>query len=461
MADRIQMRRDIAANWINANPTLAQGEFGIETDTDRVKIGNGIDDWSSLPYSFESSLVESPIGTFTFTNENGQVVTWNSVTNTIPNHDELGNLTGDDHPQYLNETRADTRYYTKSEIDSSQSVQDSVISDVSADLSQEILDRIDANNVINSNVSNNTTSISTTNANLNQEILDRTSEDVNLQSQISNNSANITQEVLDRSNGDTALQSQITTNSGDISNNSLSISQNINDIVTTNTLINELTLNQDDLVTLSGVAENSENMGSYNGSIIPNNETIKENIQTLEDYSEQLNIDKYDASNPNNYETPTQLDVRDTNNRNRTNHTGTQVASTISDFNDAVSLYLNRQHQQNEVTTSTNSSSPIVRDTLIATTNSSGNYLVTGYMELARSVNWNDMRADLVINGVVVSEFSMQQAQGSDQRNDLTLKHILNKTSSGTETIQIRYWLENSNGTTTVYKSIITIERWN
>lgn len=45
---------------------------------------------------------------------------------------------------------------------------------------------------------------------------------------------------------------------------------------------------------------------------------------------------KYDASNPNNYETPVQLDNRDTNNRNRANHTGTQLSSTISDFAGAV-----------------------------------------------------------------------------------------------------------------------------
>lgn len=41
-----------------------------------------------------------------------------------------------------------------------------------------------------------------------------------------------------------------------------------------------------------------------------------------------LNL-KYDASNPNGYETPSQLNTRDTNNRNRANHTGTQLASTI------------------------------------------------------------------------------------------------------------------------------------
>lgn len=41
---------------------------------------------------------------------------------------------------------------------------------------------------------------------------------------------------------------------------------------------------------------------------------------------------KYNASNPAGYETPAQLNARDTANRSRANHTGTQAASTISDF---------------------------------------------------------------------------------------------------------------------------------
>lgn len=44
---------------------------------------------------------------------------------------------------------------------------------------------------------------------------------------------------------------------------------------------------------------------------------------------------KYDATNPNNYETPTQLNARDTANRTRSNHTGSQTASTLSDFSSA------------------------------------------------------------------------------------------------------------------------------
>ena len=51
MAVQIQLRRDTASNWTSANPTLAAGEFAIETDTDKYKIGDGSTAWTSLGYS--------------------------------------------------------------------------------------------------------------------------------------------------------------------------------------------------------------------------------------------------------------------------------------------------------------------------------------------------------------------------------------------------------------------------
>jgi hypothetical protein len=50
MAVQIQFRNDTAANWTAADPILAQGELGLETDTGSFKIGNGEDVWSDLPY---------------------------------------------------------------------------------------------------------------------------------------------------------------------------------------------------------------------------------------------------------------------------------------------------------------------------------------------------------------------------------------------------------------------------
>lgn len=51
MAIRIQFRRSTAAQWTNANPTLAQGELALELDTRKFKIGDGVTPWNSLPYT--------------------------------------------------------------------------------------------------------------------------------------------------------------------------------------------------------------------------------------------------------------------------------------------------------------------------------------------------------------------------------------------------------------------------
>ena len=47
---RIQVRRGTAAQWTSANPTLAAGEIGLESDTRKIKFGDGSTAWSSLNY---------------------------------------------------------------------------------------------------------------------------------------------------------------------------------------------------------------------------------------------------------------------------------------------------------------------------------------------------------------------------------------------------------------------------
>ena len=51
MATQIQLRRDTAADWTSNNPTLAAGEFGWESDSNRFKIGDGSAAWNSLSYA--------------------------------------------------------------------------------------------------------------------------------------------------------------------------------------------------------------------------------------------------------------------------------------------------------------------------------------------------------------------------------------------------------------------------
>jgi hypothetical protein len=54
-------RRDTAANWTSANPTLLAGEIGIESDTNKIKIGTGSTAWTSLTYRPWSQLSAYPI----------------------------------------------------------------------------------------------------------------------------------------------------------------------------------------------------------------------------------------------------------------------------------------------------------------------------------------------------------------------------------------------------------------
>lgn len=50
MSVTIQLRRGTAAAWTTANPVLAVGEMGVETDTLAYKIGDGVTAWTSLGY---------------------------------------------------------------------------------------------------------------------------------------------------------------------------------------------------------------------------------------------------------------------------------------------------------------------------------------------------------------------------------------------------------------------------
>ena len=53
---RIQLRRGTSDQWFGANPTLAAGEIGIETDTNTFKFGDGITAWNDLSYALSDTV---------------------------------------------------------------------------------------------------------------------------------------------------------------------------------------------------------------------------------------------------------------------------------------------------------------------------------------------------------------------------------------------------------------------
>ena len=71
MAYRIVLRRDTSTNWTTNNPVLLLGEPGYETDTARMKIGDGSTLWADLPYyvgydllALDSDLIPATGGTY-------------------------------------------------------------------------------------------------------------------------------------------------------------------------------------------------------------------------------------------------------------------------------------------------------------------------------------------------------------------------------------------------------------
>nr|DAL08580.1 MAG TPA_asm: hyaluronidase [Caudoviricetes sp.] len=59
---KIVMRNDTAANWTEKNSVLMKGEFGVETDTNKFKIGDGTKAWADLPYAgADESVIKSII----------------------------------------------------------------------------------------------------------------------------------------------------------------------------------------------------------------------------------------------------------------------------------------------------------------------------------------------------------------------------------------------------------------
>lgn len=48
-------RHDTSSNWTTKNPILKQAMIGIEDDTGKFKIGDGVKSWNDLQYSGETT----------------------------------------------------------------------------------------------------------------------------------------------------------------------------------------------------------------------------------------------------------------------------------------------------------------------------------------------------------------------------------------------------------------------
>ena len=74
----LQIRHDEAADWTTRNPILAQGEYGLETDTFLIKVGDGVTAWRNLRYlnKLDSTYFKTMNdGSLTFSDSFAQTIT--------------------------------------------------------------------------------------------------------------------------------------------------------------------------------------------------------------------------------------------------------------------------------------------------------------------------------------------------------------------------------------------------
>lgn len=85
---RIIMRNDTAENWTTKNPTLSKGEFGVENDTNKFKIGDGATAWKELAYAgADETVIKSII------NANRDACTYVDLTEGQEDADGLATIT--------------------------------------------------------------------------------------------------------------------------------------------------------------------------------------------------------------------------------------------------------------------------------------------------------------------------------------------------------------------------------
>jgi hypothetical protein len=77
----ILFRRDSAANWTAQNPVLLDGEPGYETDTRKMKVGNGVTAWNALPYSAGGGSLEGLSDVNAIGKADGSVIYYNQAQN--------------------------------------------------------------------------------------------------------------------------------------------------------------------------------------------------------------------------------------------------------------------------------------------------------------------------------------------------------------------------------------------
>lgn len=181
-----------------------------------------------------------------------------------------------------------------------------------------------------------------------------------------------------------------------------------------------------------------------------------------------LNLD--DGTNPHN---TTKSDVGLSNVPNvdatqRANHTGTQLANTISDFDAALANYLDRTLEQDNSEQVNTTTTFADRHNFNVNPNHTAQYKISIDYTWAYDEGTTDFIAELLIDGVVVREHQQEPKEtggsdggaGTDQRHMANMGYKHDATSGTPFNVQMRFRSSTGGVEATIRDSIITVERF-
>lgn len=187
----------------------------------------------------------------------------------------------------------------------------------------------------------------------------------------------------------------------------------------------------------------------------------------VEDHS-GLNLD--DGSNPHG---TTKTDVGLSNVQNvdtvlRSNHIGTQLASTISDFDSAVTNYLDRTIVQDNTEQVNTVTSPANRHSITKTPLHTALYKVTITYCWAYNDGANDFIGELLIDSSIVRRHVQEPKDvggtdggaGTNQRHFIEMSYMVSATQSVDFDVDFQFQPSVGGIEATIRDSVITIERY-
>ena len=277
----IKIRRGADTSWTAANPTLSLGEPGFDTTNNQIRVGDGSSAWSALDY------IGSDKADLSVVNEiDANVDDLITLSGVAENSTDLGTFTGgiitdsSDIKTALQEL--------ETEVESLESATDL---DIAGDtgtggilLDSETLTIAGTANEIETSMAANTLTVGLP-------------ASITVASNITVGGTVDGRDVLDDGQaGDNLITlsgvARDATDLGTFTGSTIADSETVKgalqDLETevetkaATSVVNEIDANVDDLITLIGVAENSTDLGTFTGSVITDSSTVKAALQELE-----------------------------------------------------------------------------------------------------------------------------------------------------------------------------------